>query len=152
VVRSASTPYRRLAAIYFAYFAFIGAFSPYFALYLQSVGQAAWQIGLLLSLMQLMRIAAPYFWASLADRHGWRARLLQGTLAAGLAAYAGVFATTEFAGLFVALVVHLRPLARGKDPEGVPGELRDERERLVARHEAVPPEQAHEPGQAGGGR
>ena len=96
-------PYRRLAGIYFAYFAFVGAFAPYFGLYLQSIGQAAWQIWLLLSLMQLMRIAAPYFWASLADRHGWRARLLQGTLAAGLAAYAGVFATTEFAGLFVAL-------------------------------------------------
>ncbi len=96
-------PYRRLAGIYFAYFAFVGAFAPYFGLYLQSIGQAAWQIGLLLSLMQLMRIAAPYFWASLADRHGWRARLLQGTLAAGLAAYAGVFATTEFAGLFIAL-------------------------------------------------
>jgi PPP family 3-phenylpropionic acid transporter len=96
-------PYRRLAGIYFAYFAFVGAFAPYFGLYLQSIGQAAWQIGLLLSLMQLMRIAAPYFWASLADRHGWRARLLQATLAAGLAAYAGVFATTEFAGLFAAL-------------------------------------------------
>jgi PPP family 3-phenylpropionic acid transporter len=96
-------PYRRLAGIYFAYFAFVGAFAPYFGLYLQSIGQAAWQIGLLLSLMQLTRIAAPYFWASLADRHGWRARLLQATLGAALAAYAGVFATTGFAGLFVAL-------------------------------------------------
>ncbi len=95
--------HRRLAAVYFAYFAFIGAFAPYFGLYLQSIGQAAWQIGLLFSLLQLMRIAAPYFWASLADRHGWRARLLQATLAAALVAYAGVFATTEFAGLFVAL-------------------------------------------------
>jgi PPP family 3-phenylpropionic acid transporter len=99
----ARLPYRRLAGIYFAYFAFIGAFAPYFGLYLQSLGQAAWQIGLLLSLMQLMRIAAPYFWATLADRHGWRARLLQTTLAAGLAAYAGVFATRDFTGLFAVL-------------------------------------------------
>jgi PPP family 3-phenylpropionic acid transporter len=97
------TPYRRLAGIYFAYFAFVGAFAPYFGLYLQSIGHAAWQIGLLLSLMQLMRIAAPYFWASLADRHGWRARLLQATLAAALAAYAGVFVTTGFIGLFAVL-------------------------------------------------
>jgi len=96
-------PYRRLAAIYFAHFAFVGAFAPYFGLYLQSIGQAAWQIGLLLSLLQLMRIAAPYFWAALADRHGWRARLLQATLAAGLAAYAGVFVTTDFLGLFAVL-------------------------------------------------
>ena len=103
--RSDSPTYRRLAAIYFAYFAFIGAFSPYFALYLQSVGQAAWQIGLLLSLMQLMRTMAPFAWATLADRHGWRARLLQATLAAALAAYAGLFLTADFAGLFVVLAV-----------------------------------------------
>jgi PPP family 3-phenylpropionic acid transporter len=96
-------PYRRLAGIYFAYFAFIGAFASYFGLYLQSIGQSGWHIGLLFSLMQLMRIAAPYFWASLADRRGWRAGLLQATLAAGLAAFAGVFATMEFAGLFLAL-------------------------------------------------
>jgi PPP family 3-phenylpropionic acid transporter len=93
----------RLGAIYFAYFVFIGAFAPYFSLYLQSIGQAAWQIGLLLSLMQLMRIVAPHLWASLADRHGWRARLLQATLAAAIACFSGVFATADFAGLFVVL-------------------------------------------------
>ena len=92
-----------LGGIYFAYFVYVGAFAPYFGLYLQSIGQAAWQIGLLLSLMQLVRIAAPHLWASLADRHGWRARLLQATLAGAIVAYAGVFATTAFAGLFVVL-------------------------------------------------
>ena len=100
-----SLPYRRLAGLYFAYFAFIGAFSPYFSLYLQSVGQAAWQIGLLLALMQLARMGGPYFWGWLADRHGWRARLLQSTLAAALAAYCGVFATADFRGLFLVLMV-----------------------------------------------
>jgi len=93
----------RLGGIYFAYFVFVGAFAPYFGLYLQSIGQAAWQIGLLLSLMQLMRIVAPHLWASLADRHGWRARLLQATLAAAIACFSGVFATADFAGLFVVL-------------------------------------------------
>jgi len=98
-----SIPFRRLAAIYFAYFAFVGAFSPYFGLYLQSIGQAAWQIGVLLSLTQLTRIVAPYLWAALADRRGWRARLLAVTIAGSILAYAGVFATTSFAGLFVVL-------------------------------------------------
>ena len=96
-------PHLRLGGIYFAYFVFVGAFAPYFSLYLQSIGQAAWQIGLLLSLMQLMRIVAPHLWASLADRHGWRARLLRATLAAAIACYSGVFATADFAGLFVVL-------------------------------------------------
>ena len=98
-----SVPYRRLAGLYFGYFAFIGAFSPYFSLYLQAIGQAAWQIGLLLALMQLTRMAGPYLWGWLADRHGWRARLLQLTLAAALAVFCGVFATASFAGLFVVL-------------------------------------------------
>ena len=49
--------------MYFAYFAFIGGFASYFSLYLQSLGQTAWQIGVLFSLMQLMRLAAPYVWA-----------------------------------------------------------------------------------------
>jgi PPP family 3-phenylpropionic acid transporter len=103
VVTAAPIPHRRLAGMYFAYFAFIGGFASYFSLYLQSLGQTAWQIGVLLSLMQLMRLAAPYVWASLADRRGWRARLLHATLGAALVAYAGLFATTGFAGLFIAL-------------------------------------------------
>ena len=31
-------PYWRLSGYYFFYFAFVGAFSPYFSLYLQSIG------------------------------------------------------------------------------------------------------------------
>jgi PPP family 3-phenylpropionic acid transporter len=100
---SVPLPYARLAALYFGYFVYIGAFAPYFSLYLQSIGQSAFQIGLLLSLMQLMRIGAPHLWAALADRHGWRARLLQATLGGALVAYAGVFATTSFLGLFLVL-------------------------------------------------
>ena len=37
-------PYWRLSGYYFFYFAFVGAFSPYFSLYLQSVGSTAAQI------------------------------------------------------------------------------------------------------------
>ncbi len=97
-------PYRRLAGLYFAYFAFVGTFSPYFPLYLQGLGQAAWQIGALFAVMQLARIAAPYLWGWLADRSGWRARLLRTTLAAALAAYCGLFGVDAFAGLLSVLV------------------------------------------------
>ena len=61
-------PYARLSAYYFCYFAFIGAFSPYFGLYLQSLSFSAWDIGLLMSQMQLMRLVGPYLWGWLADR------------------------------------------------------------------------------------
>ena len=36
-------PYWRLSAYYFTYFAFGGAFLPYFALYLQSRSFSAWE-------------------------------------------------------------------------------------------------------------
>ncbi len=100
---SAPLPYWRLAALYFGYFVYIGAFAPYFPLYLESIGQSAFHIGLLLSLMQLMRIGGPHLWAAAADRRGRRARLLQASLAGALAAYAGVFVATDFLGLFAVL-------------------------------------------------
>ena len=55
-------PYWRLSAYYFFYFSFVGAFSPYFALYLQSIALSATDIALLMSLMQLMRVLAPNLW------------------------------------------------------------------------------------------
>ena len=49
-------PYWRLSGYYFFYFAFVGAFSPYFGLYLQSIGSTAAQIAVLMSLMSVMRM------------------------------------------------------------------------------------------------
>jgi PPP family 3-phenylpropionic acid transporter len=63
-------PYWRLSAYYFWYFAFLGAFAPYFGLYLQARGLSAWQIAVLLSQMQLMRIVAPVAWGWVADHSG----------------------------------------------------------------------------------
>jgi MFS transporter, PPP family, 3-phenylpropionic acid transporter len=40
---------RRLSAWYFCYFAFVGAFAPYFTLYLQSLGLTAAAIGTLMT-------------------------------------------------------------------------------------------------------
>jgi PPP family 3-phenylpropionic acid transporter len=93
----------RLSALYFAYFAYVGAFSPYFALYLQSLGQSALEIGVLLSLMQCMRIFAPNAWAGMADRSGRNALLLKIALLASFVGWFGVFATEGFWGLFAVL-------------------------------------------------
>jgi MFS family permease len=59
------------------YFAFIGAFSPYFGLYLQSLNFSAWDIGLLMSQMQLMRLFGPNLWGWLADRFGRRMMIIR---------------------------------------------------------------------------
>jgi PPP family 3-phenylpropionic acid transporter len=100
-----AVPYARLAAFYVAYYGFVGAFGPYFSLYLQSIGQTALEIGVLLSLMQFMRIFAPYLWAGVADRSGRRAFLLRIALLASVASYCGVFVTQSFWGLFVTLAL-----------------------------------------------
>ncbi|MCV2218047.1 MFS transporter [Thauera sp. Sel9] len=98
-------PYWRLSAYYFFYFGFVGAFSPYFALYLQSISLSAAQIGLLMSMMQLMRIVAPYMWSWLAEHFGKRVAILRLSALMTLAGFTGFFMTTEFGGLFAAMAL-----------------------------------------------
>ena len=98
-------PYRRLAGFYFFHFAYIGAFTPFFTLYLQSVGSSAVEIGTLMALPAVSRIVAPHLWGWLADAGGNQTRLLRATAAAGVACYLGVFAGTAFLWLFAVLLL-----------------------------------------------
>ena len=84
-------PYWRLAGVYFFYFAYLGAFAPYFSLYLSSLGIAATGIGVIMSLPQLVRIFAPHLWGWLADRGGHRLRVARICTAIGTAIYCGLF-------------------------------------------------------------
>lgn len=96
-------PRRRLAGFYFFYFAYLGAFAPFFSLYLKAVDMSAVQIGVLMALPQLTRIVAPHIWGWLADRGPSRLRIVHFTGIAGLACFLGVFAGSGFALLFVVL-------------------------------------------------
>ncbi len=98
-------PHGRLAVWYFWYFAFIGAFLPYFALYLQSIGLSASRIAVLMSLGQLMRLLAPLLWSWLADSGGRRVRIVIASTAAALASYSVVFLTQDFVGLLIGMAV-----------------------------------------------
>ena len=69
-------PYWRLSGFYFFYFAFIGAFAPYWSLYLQSLEFNALQIGVLMSLLLITRIFSPSVWGWLADHTGKRVRVV----------------------------------------------------------------------------
>lgn len=95
----------RLSAWYFSYFAFVGAFQPYFALYLQSIGLSAGRIAVLMSLGQFMRLLAPLFWSWLADSSGRRVRIVVASTAAALAGFSAVFLTREFAGLLLGMAI-----------------------------------------------
>ena len=96
-------PTFRLSAFYFAYFAYVGAFSPYFALYLESIGMSPARIGTLFAAMQVMRVVAPNLWAALADRIGRRAPLVRLGLALALVAWGGVFLSADF-GVLIAVL------------------------------------------------
>lgn len=91
-----TSPYLPLAAFYFCYFAFVGAFSPYWSLYLRHLGYAAVEIGLLMSLLQVMRIFAPNLWGWLADATGRRVGIMRLAALLGLACYVGVFFGERF--------------------------------------------------------
>ena len=60
----------RLAAFYFAYFAFAAAMVAYFPLYLARRGLDAGEIAFVLALPPLARVFAPAAWGWLADRSG----------------------------------------------------------------------------------
>lgn len=98
-------PHGRLAVWYFWYFAFIGAFLPYFALYLQSIGISAGRIAVLMSLGQFMRLVAPLLWSWLADSGGRRVRIVVASTAAALASFSVVFLTEDFVGLLLGMAV-----------------------------------------------
>ena len=78
-------------AFYFSYYSFVGVFPTYVTLYLAFRGIDAFEIGILMSLMQAMRIVGPNLWGWMADWTGQRARVLQFTAASALIAFTGFF-------------------------------------------------------------
>ncbi len=98
-------PYWRLSSWYFFYFAFIGAFTPYFGVYLQSLGFSAWNISLLLTLLQVMRLFASNLWSWLADRIGRKTPIVCGATALCLTSFASFFFTTSFPGVFIGMTL-----------------------------------------------
>ncbi len=98
-------PYWRLSGFYFFYFAFVGAFSPYWSLYLKSLDFDAAEIGVLMSLLLVMRIFAPALWGWLADQTGQRVRIVQFGAVLSLLCYIGVFFATSFWWMFVVMAL-----------------------------------------------
>ncbi len=102
---SPSLPYWRLSGYYFFYFAFVGAFSPYFGLYLQSIQFSAWDIGLLMSQMQLMRLIGPYLWGWLADGGYRRISIVRLSSCISLVGFLAFFWFDRLGSMLVAMAV-----------------------------------------------
>jgi len=112
--------YFRLSNFYFWYFAFIGAFAPYFALYLKSLGFSASQIGVLLAVNPVARIFGPNFWGWLSDHSGARGQLIRLTAVGTAVTFVAVFFNRGIGWMFAALLVLMAastfPLPRDREP------------------------------------
>lgn len=102
---SGALPYWRLSAYYFCYFAFVGAFSPYFTLYLKALSFSATDIAVLMSLMQVMRVLAPNLWGWLAEHLGVRLPIVRLSALMSLAGFSVFFFTDSFAGIFLGMAL-----------------------------------------------
>lgn len=98
-------PTARLASFYFAYYAALGAFTPYWSLYLQSQGMPVAAISVLMSLWYATRVLAPSTWTTLAARSSQPIRWLHIGCLLTLAGFACFLLPLKFAGLFAAMCV-----------------------------------------------
>ena len=67
----------RLSGLYFFYFASVGAFLPFWGLYLEHLAFTPAQIGVLMAVILGTRIVAPVMWGWLADHTGKRLRIIR---------------------------------------------------------------------------
>lgn len=98
-------PYWRLSGLYLWYFAALGAFLPYWPLYLQGAGYDARQIGVLMALLAGTRIVAPNCWGWLADHTGRDLSLIRLACFFTLIGFAPVLFVADFRSLAVVTAV-----------------------------------------------
>jgi len=89
---------------FFAFYGFIGIFTPYASLFFAHRGMTAPQIGVLMSLMQVMRIFGPNLWGWVADRTRQRVGVLRLTALAALITFIGMFFGQTFTHFFIIMV------------------------------------------------
>ncbi|HEY3698172.1 MAG TPA: MFS transporter, partial [Spongiibacteraceae bacterium] len=97
----AAIPYWRLSSFYFFYFARLGAWLPFWPLYLRELGYSAAAIGVLSGILQGTKIIAPNIWGWLADRSGQRARIIRAGAFAATAIFSIIFWRRDFTALIL---------------------------------------------------
>jgi PPP family 3-phenylpropionic acid transporter len=97
-------PLVHFALFLFACYAFMGTLTTYAPLYFASFGIAAADIGILMSLVQVMRIVGPTLWGWVADHSSRRVLVLRMTALGALVAFSGIAFGLGFTHFFVAMV------------------------------------------------
>lgn len=118
-------------ALFFSYFAFVGITSPYLSLYFADRGFTVAEIGVLMTVPQVLRIIGPPFWGWLADRMSRRGTLLRASAGAvlalasllPLASSAGYAATLALVGVLYFMTSAQAPLAEAMALESAGGDF-----------------------------
>lgn len=99
---------------FFCYYSFVGVFPPYVTLFFAHRGIGAVEIGVLMSLMQAMRIIGPNLWGWLADVSQKRSRVLQFTAISAFTAFLFLsLGMTFFQFAIIMIVINLFTSAQG---------------------------------------
>jgi PPP family 3-phenylpropionic acid transporter len=92
------------AFFFFAYYGYVGVFSPYASLFFADKGISPSEIAVLMSLLQVMRIFGPNLWGWVADHTEKRVIVLRCTAAAALLTFSGMFFGQTFVQFFLVVV------------------------------------------------
>ncbi len=115
-MKSSSWPEQSLnfGLFFFCYFSFVGVFPPFVSLFFAHRGIDPVEIGILMSIMQGMRIIGPNLWGWTADVTRKRSRILQITAVSALLTFFGLFfCTTFFQFALVMAAINLFTSAQG---------------------------------------
>lgn len=100
-----SIPYWRISAFYLFYFASLGAFVPYWSLYLQSMDFDARAIGELMAVVMATKIIAPYIWGWIADHSGRGMQIIRLAGICAFVAFAGVLLNSSYWWLVIVMAL-----------------------------------------------
>ena len=89
----------------FTYYAYAGTFGTYATLYFAARGMSVAQIGVLVSLIPVMRIVGPNLWGWAADRSGRRVLVLRATALAALVSFISIFFAQTYLQFFIVMML-----------------------------------------------
>ena len=98
-------PYWRLSGFYFLFFLSLGAFMPYWSLYLKSLGMTAGAIGILSAMVVVTRIFSSFLWGWVVDYSGKRRQVIRWSSLFSLLSFSLLLFYQDFGALLVILFV-----------------------------------------------
>ena len=96
-------PYWRLSSFYFFYFAVVGSLTPYWGVYLKSLGYTSRDVGVIGAIILGTRIIAPNFWGWLADKTQRRLRIIHLGSAMAFICFTGVLLSKTYSWLIIVI-------------------------------------------------